>query len=391
MSRSTVALLALAPLVVIVIVALMLLHRQNTRDYGIKPPASTAPAAPVVATPTPPTSTSTAAPEIAVTPPPPPTTPPPPALPPPNEDGVALLPQVKPAAPAPAPADAATDPAMFGAFAPDGRVLVARQSGRLQFIDLSSGQRQNIEMELAKPRAVGISAAGDRVAVANADSTEIWHVTSSNKTRLTGGDVTAIAFTPGDRVITGNSGGEIKFWDGPSWANTSSGRPGVGAVAHIAQSKTNAHLLAVIGASGGVAVCDTGDRAVKQRLGADQAWTSIAFSPDGRTLAAAGPRGVTMWDAMLWQTRPAPGGNEPATHVAFWRTGTVLVTAGADGAIHIYDVATRQLLTTLSGGDAKSTIGSLDLSDDGRTILTTSSAGITIWDSVARTSRALER
>jgi WD40 repeat protein len=165
--------------------------------------------------------------------------------------------------------------------------------------------------------------------------------------------------------------------------------PKVGAVARIAQSSATAHV-AVIGASGGIAVCDLGDRSVKQRLAADQAWSALAFAPDGHTLAATGAHGTAMWDTILWQPRPAPGGKDPATHVAFWRGGTVIVTAGADGAIRIFDLATRQVLTTLSAaGAGNAPIVSIDLADDGRTIAASNAAGVTIWDSVARSSRAI--
>jgi WD40 repeat protein len=64
------------------------------------------------------------------------------------------------------------------------------------------------------------------------------------------------------------------------------------------------------------------------------------------------------------------------------------VTASSDGAIRIYDLATRQLLTTLSG--AKEPIVSIDLADDGRTIAASNGAAVTIWDSVARSSRPLQ-
>jgi hypothetical protein len=415
MSRLRIVLLAVTTIVAVVVVGLTLLHRERTRDYLAKPPPSSPQAKVDIAPPTPatapalsPTPTQAEAPVAVVPPatspvaaapttpvvPTPPTTqaappPPPPAVSPPpaNEDGIALLPGAKLAAPAPAPAAAVNDAAMFVGFAPGGRVLVARASGRMEFIHLATGQRQAIEMKLAGPRAVAVSPAGDRVAVANAESADIWHVTSSTKTHLAGGDVAAIAFARGGQLITGHSGGDVKIWDGPTWTSATTLRPNVGAVAHIAQSPTTAHL-AVIGASGGVAVCDIGDHTVKQRLGADQAWSSVAFASDGHTIAAAGTHGIAMWDTMLWQTRPAPGGNEAANHVAFWRGGTVLVTASSDGAIRIYDLATRQPLTTLSG--AKEPIVSIDLSDDGRTIAAVNGAAVTVWDSVARSSRQLQ-
>ena len=393
MSRSRIALLAVAPLVAMVVVALVLLHREQTRDYGVgrpPPPPSITPT-PQLKTP-PPTSPAivvtldapTTAPVVVA--PPPASSPPPSSSSPPTEDGVALLPQVKPPA-APALVEDATDTATFIAFAPGGRLLVARASGRLQFIDPATGQRQAIDMKLAPPRAVALSPAGDRVAVANAESADVWHVASSRKTHLAGGDVTAMRFGRGDQLYTGHAGGEVKVWTPPSWTSSTTLRPNVGGVTQIVESPASAHL-AVIGASGGVAICDVGDHAVKQRLGADQAWASVAFAPDGRTLAAAGPRGVAMWDTILWRPRPAPGGTEAATHVAFWRGGTVLVTATADGAIRIHDLATRQLMMTLGGG--KGPFASIDFADDGRTIAASDANGVAIWDATTRAARQLD-
>jgi WD40 repeat protein len=284
--------------------------------------------------------------------------------------------------------EVAADAVRFIAFAPDGRLLIARNSGRIEFVDIATGQRQTIDMKLPSPRAVELAPAGDRVAVANADGVAIWHLASSSKTTIAAGDdVTALTFARGGQLTTGHASGEIKIWDPPSWTNVVTLRPGVGAVTNIGQASAG-HVAAIGASGGGVAVCDAGDRQVKQRLGADRAWRSIAIAPDNRTLAAAGADGVALWDTILWQTRAAPGGHEPATHVVFWRDGRVLVTAGAEGAIRIHDLATRQLLKTLRND--KSPIVSLDLADDGRTIATTDAAGIFIWDSTTGAMRKLQ-
>jgi WD40 repeat protein len=392
MSRSRIVLLAAATFVAAAAVSMILIQRQRPRpreDVAVKPPAAPSQQQGKFATPTTPATSPADAITPAPTTPTTPATPPAgtvvlaPTSPPANEDGVALLPQVKPPAPV---AENATDAATFVAFAPNGRLLVARASGRLQFIDLATGQRQAIEMKLPSPRAVALAPAGDRIAVANAESTDVWHVASSHRTRLAGGDVTALRFGRSGQLYTGHAGGELKVWASPNWTSSTTLRPNVGGVTQIVESPSSAHV-AVIGASGGVAVCDVGERSVKQRLGAEQAWTAVAFAPDGRTLAAAGPGGIAMWDTMLWQPRPAPGGADAATHVDFWRGGTVLVTAGADGAIRIYDLATRQLLTTLSG---KGRIASLDLADDGRTIAAITADGLVIWDATMRAARHLD-
>jgi hypothetical protein len=417
MSRSTRLLLLFAVVPLVAIVAIVLLNRQRTRDYAAKPlpppqakpvpPTTTSPAtmpaavvpseSPVAVMPTP-TPATLAAPAPEPTLPQvsePTTTPtvaspaPPPAAstPAPNEDGIALLPSLKPPAPAAVAAEAGHDAATFIAFAPGARLLVVRSSGQMEFLNFATGQHQPIELKLPAPRAVALSQAGDCIVVGNAESTDVWHVTSSSKTHLAGGDVTSIAFARGGQLLTGHAGGEVKIWDGPAWTNATTMSPNVGAIVKIASSPASAQF-AVIGASGGVAVCDAADHTLKQRLGAEQAWTSAAFSPDGRTIAAVGAQGVTMWDTILWQKRAAPGGSDDAMHVAFWRGGTVVVTTAADGAIRIYDLATRQLLATLSAGNTP--VISIDLADDGRTIATSNAGGVTIWDVLARSSRQLE-
>jgi len=76
---------------------------------------------------------------------------------------------------------------------------------------------------------------------------------------------------------------------------------------------------------------------------------AIAFSPDGKLLAATGAKGETrIWtsaDGKRVAQIPSPG--DALFTLAFTHDGTHLVTAGADGQLRFYDIRTAALAKTL--------------------------------------------
>jgi WD40 repeat protein len=295
----------------------------------------------------------------------------------PTVDGIAVIPRTAPTESTAITGDAAT----HVAFSPGGRLLVARAGGRIDFVDLVTGQRQPVGLKLAGPRAVALSPDGGRIAVAAAGGTEIWHVLSASRTRLEAGDVRALAFAPGGLTLaTADASGVIKLWDTTSWATTAT-LPGGRGVNAITFSPGRARLAV---AGDGAAIWNLAERKIEKRLLATSC-AAIDFAPDERTLATASNQGVTTWESVFWQTRAVLGG--PATHVAFWRGGSVVVVAGSDGMIRIWDLATGGLLTTLTGMNGP--ITSMSLSSDSRNIAACGGAGVILWDAATRTSRKL--
>ena len=84
--------------------------------------------------------------------------------------------------------------------------------------------------------------------------------------------------------------------------------------------------------------------------------SSVAFSPDGKTLAsgsADGTCGCGMWPPAARSADPLTGHTgdaAPRLSVAFSPDGKTLASGGADGTVRLWDVAThRQIGSPLTG------------------------------------------
>jgi WD40 repeat protein len=89
--------------------------------------------------------------------------------------------------------------------------------------------------------------------------------------------------------------------------------------------------------------------AVPQSLGG--AVLSVAFSPDGKTMAAGCSAGtVELWEVLAGRRRATLKGHAGGVRsVAFSRGGKLLASGSSDWAVRLWDLTTGQLKATLRG------------------------------------------
>ncbi|QEH39062.1 translocation protein TolB [Aquisphaera giovannonii] len=143
--------------------------------------------------------------------------------------------------------------------------------------------------------------------------------------------------------------------------------------------------LAASGYEGPVRIWDVAGRAVEASLGTEHGPAfGLAWSPDGRALAAASVRqAVTVWDARSWERAAVLEGRPGLARSLAWSPdGSTLATGGLDSDIAIWDAASWEPRAVLRGHS--SAVNALAFSADGRALMSAAGDGrIRAWDAAA--------
>jgi RNA polymerase sigma factor (sigma-70 family) len=293
------------------------------------------------------------------------------------------------------------------AFSPDGKMLATSGGGdnTIRFWDAATG-REARQIRCGKSSSSGnpgslIFSPDGKQLVSNGWSwvtgsmvctVRVWDVASGREQhQLTHGpNIFGVAFSPdGKWIATGGWDNSISLWDANTGKLRDSGADPRGAVTSIAIAP-NGKLIATWTQGEGLRIWEADTGKELRRLSVNQEWGRIAFSPDGRLLAAPEWSGFILWDVGTGREQQCrlQGHKGKVNTVAFSPDGKLLACGGVDGTTRLWDIGggkeVRQMVGRTPGlppkplpgttipamlqGDGKSSVWCLAFAPDGKTV-----------------------
>jgi WD40 repeat protein/transcriptional regulator with XRE-family HTH domain len=278
-------------------------------------------------------------------------------------------------------------------FSPDERTLATGSwDGTIKLWDMQSGsllwtglQGDGVPSLAFAPDGHTLASGGNNACV------RLWDIPSGThiqELESSGGVVSSVVWSPdGQWLAAGCFDGSIRFWqvqDGKA------ATPARTIVAHthwayaLAFAPSSTQLVS--GSWEIVKLWDVASGYLLQTLtGYTQGVLSVAWSPDGRTIASAGfDKKIYVWDVAENRCRAVLSGHTAVVYsIAFTPESSHLLSGSEDSTIRVWDVMTGQCVQTIEG--YRVSFYDLTWSPDGRWL---ASAGpdqlVIIWDTTSQ-------
>jgi WD40 repeat protein/serine/threonine protein kinase len=271
------------------------------------------------------------------------------------------------------------------AYSPDGkRVAAASRNNTVQVWDAQTGN-EIYSLKDAGYR-VAFNPDGKRLYTASMDNNlKVWDAKTGDMllpqllpVKGHTGAIAGVAFSPdGKQLATASYDKTVKVWDAETGKEIHSLKGHTGEVATVVFRRDGKRLASASYREVKVWDAETG----KQLFTFNDAYISVAFSPDGKRLATGG-RPLKLWDAQTGQEIVAfkMPTVEPVDTVAFSPDGKQLATIFHIGkTVQLWDAVTGQLIATRQGHTGN--VWKVAFSPDGKQLASASRDGtVKIWD-----------
>ncbi|MFE1206255.1 trypsin-like peptidase domain-containing protein [Streptomyces sp. NPDC058762] len=283
------------------------------------------------------------------------------------------------------------------AFSPDGKTLVtAGHDGTARLWDVP-GRRQVASLDTGSTQVHNAAFSPDGTTLVTSHDrwkARVWDVRTRKQTAVLPGSGGPAVFSPdGATIVTGGQQGEILFRDARTRRKTGELQ------VHPGTEGVSLHGLAFSPDGTILAVTTLGFRVSERQESEVQLWdvvkrrrlatltghtgqvTSLAFSPDGDTLATGASDATTrLWDARTGRSTATLTGHSGSVFaLAFSPDGRILASGGEDRTVRLWDVRGRTAVTVLNGHAGL--VDALAFSPDGATLASGSEdATLRLWD-----------
>ena len=297
-----------------------------------------------------------------------------------------------------------TDSVLSLAFSPDGSTLASSGGGGEKNVilwDAATGSLRNT-LGYHSYSTLAFSLDGRTLALGRSGAVDLWDMETGSLRntlpRIDGsGSVLSLAYSPDGLTLAGGTGrNTIGLWNTQTdtLINTLEHRGSVLSLAFSPDDRTLASGVGDISVRDDVSDDVSGDGTVRfwdiatgsvinTLRGHSSDVYSIAYSPDGSTLASGSDSTILLWDVATGTLRnQLTGHGDSIRSVAFSPDGSTLASGSNDDTVRLWDVATGNTRNTLRGHSDD--VSSVAFSLDGLT-LASGSAGVLLWDAATGT------
>jgi WD40 repeat protein len=285
------------------------------------------------------------------------------------------------------------------AFSPDSRMLAAGGSERsIKLWDAVTGELLGLLPEGETCHSLTFSPDGALLACAGEGKVNLWETrTGKPQGKLPGhcGIVSSVAYSPDGRLLACASegrwfghevmwvkGGEVQIWDMFTLKlKQTLGKSRAEKLALVCSP--DGQILAVASGDNVVRLWDLSTGETRRSVLRQKELRTVAFSPDGQTLATGGEDGARLWNVETMKVRHRFP-NEQVTSVAFAPAGDKLAVATTSSVL-LYDTVNFKRVAIFEQAPSISGVSNVAFSPDGRTLARGSNpflraGSIKFWD-----------